>query len=67
MHINEVRKIAKNFGIGSLKMKKNELIKAIQKAEGNFDCYGSAKNGFCDQTNCLWFDDCMVESKKNSQ
>lgn len=65
MNINEVRKIAKNFGIKSQKMKKAELIRAIQRAEGNFDCFGSAKDGFCDQSNCLWFSDCMSESKKN--
>ncbi len=64
MHINEVRKIAKNFGVNSLKMKKSELIKAIQKAEGNFDCYGTTKDGFCDQQSCLWYQDCLAESKK---
>ncbi|MCX7991646.1 MAG: SAP domain-containing protein [Proteobacteria bacterium] len=64
MHINEIRKIAKNFGISSSKMKKPELIRAIQRKEGNFDCYGTAKEGFCSQSNCLWFDDCMTESKK---
>lgn len=64
IHINEVRKIAKTYGIASLKMKKTEMIRAIQKAEGNFDCYGNAVNGYCDQKACLWYDDCMVESQR---
>ncbi len=65
MKINEVKKIAKSHGVPSTKLKKAEIIKAIQRAEGNFDCFGSAADGFCDQSSCLWFDDCMNESRKN--
>ena len=32
---------------------KPELIRAIQKAEGTFDCFGSAASGYCDQFNYL--------------
>ncbi len=65
MNINEVRKIAKSKGVSSAKLKKAEIIKAIQRAEGNFDCFGTAVDGFCDQSACLWYEDCVSESRKN--
>ncbi len=42
MKMSEVRVIAKNLGINSFGMSKAELIKEIQRKQGNFDCYGSA-------------------------
>ena len=39
-----------------------EVIRAIQRAEGNFDCYGTAVEGECDQEECLWREDCFNES-----
>ena len=39
-------------------MKKAELIQAIQKAENNIPCFGTA-NGDCDQDKCLWRSDCL--------
>lgn len=65
MRIFEVEKKAKTLGIvdtGSYT--KFELIKKIQRAEGNFDCFGSAKE-YCDQNNCLWRQDCLIA--KNQQ
>jgi len=64
MKIQEIKKIAKTKGIKAGNMKKTELILTIQKAEGNFDCYGSAVSGFCDQFNCLWREDCLLVSVK---
>jgi len=63
MKIQQIRKIAKGMGIKYSGLKKADLIKRIQRAEGNFDCFGSAVTGFCDQTECLWKVDCMVASK----
>jgi hypothetical protein len=40
-------------------MKKENLIRSIQLAEGNFPCFGTATAGLCDQTNCLWRVDCL--------
>jgi hypothetical protein len=60
MDIREVRKIAKGHGIKSEKMKKGDIIRAIQRAEGNFDCFGSARSGECSQTECLWRKDCLL-------
>jgi len=60
MNLKQIRKIAKDKGIkaGSI-MKKEDIIRSIQRAEGNFDCFGTAAAGVCDQLNCLWRDDCL--------
>jgi hypothetical protein len=59
MKLAEIQKIAKKRGIKTLgKSKKVELIRIIQRAEGNFDCFGTAMN-YCDQLSCLWRKDCL--------
>lgn len=62
MKLEEVRTIAKSRSIKPNKLSKTELIKTIQFEEGNFDCYGTASNGECDQVNCLWREDCFDAS-----
>lgn len=62
MRIEAVRNIAKSHGIKAGKLSKTELIKEIQTEEGNFDCFGTALNGACDQANCLWREDCFGAS-----
>jgi hypothetical protein len=59
MQITEVKTIAKQHGIKVSKLKKAELIKSIQLAEGNFDCYATPTDGYCNQSECLWRADCM--------
>lgn len=59
MKLEEVRNIAKTYGISPGKLLKPVLIKKIQSAEGNFDCFATAQNGECDQPSCLWRDDCF--------
>lgn len=58
MQIMEIKKIAKDMGIKAEKMQKMELIRAIQSKEGNFPCFGTAKD-YCDQLNCSFRDDCL--------
>ncbi len=62
MKIKAIQKIAKQKGVVFTGMAKSDLIRAIQRAEGNFDCYGSAGNGYCDQEGCLWRENCLEES-----
>jgi hypothetical protein len=59
MTIKTVRDIAKTKGIKTGNMKKENIIRAIQRAEGNFDCFGTASQGVCNQANCLWREDCL--------
>ena len=62
MKYKEIKTIAEKRGIASAGIAKDDLIRAIQRAEGNFDCYGSAVNGYCDQEGCLWREDCLPDS-----
>ena len=59
MKMTDVIKKAKVKGV-KIKpdMSKADLIKAIQRAEGNFDCFGTAAN-YCDQMDCAWREDCI--------
>lgn len=59
MEISKVHSIANSRGIKTDNLFKHEVIKAIQMAEGNFDCYATASNGECDQEDCLWLGDCF--------
>ena len=43
MNMHNVKKIAKGMGINTHRMKKTDLIRVIQKAENNIDCYGTKK------------------------
>jgi hypothetical protein len=58
MKAEEIKEKAKELGIKVSRMKKDDLIKAIQKAEGNYECFGTAIDD-CDQLNCCWKDDCL--------
>jgi hypothetical protein len=64
MNIQEVRGVAKEFGIKTSRMSKVNLIKAIQLSEGNFSCFASAVGGECDQLQCVWRADCFAAAKK---
>ncbi len=59
MRLAEVQKKARSFGIrDTWKFPKKALIKAIQRKEGNFDCFATAQ-GSCAQMECCWRTDCL--------
>lgn len=58
MNMTQIKAKAKELGIKPGKMRKAELIREIQKAEGNFECFGTADNS-CDQMDCCWREDCI--------
>jgi hypothetical protein len=59
MKMGEVREKAKAVGLKkTFGLSKAELIHRIQRAEGNFDCFGTAKD-FCDQLQCCFREDCL--------
>ncbi len=59
MKMEEVRAKANALGLKkTFGLTKAELIRRVQKAEGNFDCYGTAK-GYCDQLLCSFREDCL--------
>jgi hypothetical protein len=58
MKIEEIKQIAKQHSIKLGKATKNELICAIQQAEGNQSCFDSNSANTCEQHACLWRADC---------
>lgn len=64
MQIQHIRKVARTFGIQTGKLDKLTLIRSIQRAEGNFDCFATAAGGVCDQTDCIWREDCFALAAK---
>lgn len=58
MKLQEIREIAKKNIIKAGKMTKTELIRTIQKAEGNNACFATSLRD-CKEVNCLWREDCM--------
>ncbi|MFW9604556.1 MAG: SAP domain-containing protein [Trichlorobacter sp.] len=58
MKLADVKKIAAEHGIVVGRMRKAEIIRAIQRAEGNEDCYSIGKAAHCCQEECLWRTDC---------
>ena len=58
MNLNELKKMAKGLGVKPSNLKKPDLIRTIQVAEGNIDCFGKAE-GDCDQKDCLFIADCL--------
>lgn len=58
MKLQEIKEIAAKRGIKVGKMKKSDLIRTIQDAEGNYPCFDTGKAADCGQPGCLWRDDC---------
>lgn len=63
MKMQEIRQKAKELGLkDTFGLTKADLIKKIQRAEGNFDCFGTAKD-YCDQFQCCFREDCLTPRK----
>lgn len=58
MTVEQIRQKARLLKIKNYtRLRKEELIWTIQKAEGNADCYQKIKN--CGQKDCCWMEDCQ--------
>ena len=60
MTLQEIKAIAKTNGVRVGNQKKENLIRTIQRAENNTDCFARGKANECGQTNCLWRQDCLT-------
>ena len=58
MKLEEVKLIAQLYSLKVNKMKKSELVRAIQKAEGNVQCFETGKSASCGQSGCSWREIC---------
>jgi len=61
MNMTEIIKKAKTIGIDPGKMKKAELIRSIQTAEGSSPCFGTS-DGQCAYDECCFVRDCFKSS-----
>jgi hypothetical protein len=61
MTFDELREFAAALNIQSVgKFKeKKDLIRTIQLAEGNVDCFLKIPN--CQNKKCAWFEDCIID------
>jgi hypothetical protein len=59
MKVEQVRAVAAQKGVKAGKMKKADLIRSIQKTEGNEVCFDTGKAQQCGQQQCLWREDCQ--------
>ena len=59
MKYNDIKKIAKNMDINTYRMKKLDMIQAIQQAENNIPCFGTERVDYCYESACLWRNDCV--------
>jgi hypothetical protein len=62
--LKDVQATAKRKGVEPGRLNKATLIRKIQRAEGNFDCFASAVDNYCDQSECLWRADCFAAAKR---
>jgi len=62
MNMTELKEKAKQLGVQAGKMTKGDLIRTIQKKEGNFPCFETAKD-YCDQLKCAWRKACLPREK----
>lgn len=58
MKLQEIKEIAQQMEITVGRMKKSELIREIQRKEGNRQCFDTGQAGQCGQDGCLWMGDC---------
>lgn len=59
MNMQEIRKITQEKHVAPGHLRKADLIRSIQRREGNFDCFKSAMEGICSQLDCIWRKDCL--------
>jgi hypothetical protein len=61
MQMKKIKEIARRNSVTPGSMGRTELIRAIQRAEGNPDCFATMRVNDCNEVNCLWLTDCKAE------
>lgn len=59
MNMNEIKEIARMRGVNPGRLKKIDLIRTMQRDEGNGSCFQTGQADVCDQGQCLWRGDCL--------
>ena len=58
MKFTEIKDIAKKHNLKIGRATKSELVRSIQQAEGNLQCFNSDSSAVCGQRSCAWREDC---------
>ncbi len=58
MKLEEIKEMAKQYNIKAGKLKKADLVRAIQQAENNEVCFETGVADNCGQDACLWREVC---------
>jgi len=66
MNIPDIDALAKRYFVSADGLSTAQLIRKIQIAQGNPDCYACGKRS-CEQTQGPWRDDCLGQSAPDSQ
>lgn len=59
MRFQEIQRMAKEMDVNTFRMKKMDMIQAIQRKENNIDCFGTTRVDSCGEQACLWKRDCL--------
>lgn len=59
MKIQKIQVMAKKMGINTFRMKKTDIVRAIQRVENNMDCFCTPRVEYCGELLCLWREDCL--------
>jgi hypothetical protein len=59
MNMNVIKEIARLRGVNPGRLKKVDLVRAIQREEGNESCFHTGQAHECEQDQCLWRGDCL--------
>jgi hypothetical protein len=65
MNATDVSELAKRYLVSSKGLSKPQLIRKIQRAQGNLDCFATGKSS-CEHIQCPWRVDCLGESDADS-
>ena len=58
MNMTAIKAVAKERGVKAGRLKKVDLVREIQGAEGNPQCFCTSFSDQCGQPECLWRVDC---------
>lgn len=60
MTVVEIKKLAQKLGVKPGRMNKIDLIRTIQKQEGNRECFDTNADQ-CGELGCCWRNDCQID------
>jgi len=60
MNMKDIKSKAKSMGLEPGKIKKVELVRTIQRKEGNSSCFQTGVSAQCSQEYCCWREDCLA-------